>query len=327
MNITFLDTVLGINGSQAIQRAVSNNPSFANILVPRVLLSWVNNIANYGFEGRVPGAKDTFLVLEKTDNGFEGAVTIEEKLYTFNNSSPMHVAAAIGIAINSKLSSVEELNKNDLLQLGKSIDALVKTNLIKSIQEQYLATLDYGEFIIEYTGDVEAPYLVKHEPTDKIVADKLTKVEHAKTIAETADFRLSSLNKSQETAADYKYRVQHPHQPHADKRYEGKKISKFKPKKGVPAHGGGAVRPRLKIRRHLKPRKASLKLSEEDMGKVCSECGGKMFKSEEFVGCMCLSDLSQFITLQKNETGRYLDFSPEMLDEDIEVIYEIIREF
>jgi hypothetical protein len=319
MNTQFLDSVLGENGSLAIQRAIEKNPSFNNILVPRVLLSWINNISNYGFEGKVPGTNETFLVLEKTENGLDGAVTIDEKLFTFNNSSLIHVAAAIGVALNSKISGNEDFNEKDLEVLGKNIDILVKTTLIKNIQEQYLSQLDYGDFVIEYTGILTSPYLVKHEPTNKVVATDLLKIEDAKKIAQLAQEKLS---KYQESAAEYKYRKQHPHQPHADHRYDHKKKSKFTPK--IPK---GPTKPRLTPRRHLKPRKAKLKMSEEDMGKVCSECGGNIFKSEEFVGCVCLSYLSQYIKLEKTQSGNYLNFSEELPEEDIEAVYEIIEGF
>lgn len=50
------------------------------------------------------------------------------------------------------------------------------------------------------------------------------------------------------------------------------------------------------------PKLPVLKLETPAMDKTCKKCGGKMFKSQKFVGCMCWRDLAKHAT-----TSVYLD--------------------
>ncbi|SRR6266851_1535178 len=199
----FLTEILGPHGVEALNKAAEKMPALRSVIVPRAIIAWLSTMSNHGFQGSLPGT-ESYIALVKTENDdFTGAVTIGDKLYEFNNSNLLHVAASVGVALGIDSTPIsEQLKKTDLIKLGKSIDSLVKSNIIK------------------------------------------------------------------------KARVE------LDKR---------------------AIRGTLGVTKH-------------EANKECDECGLPFFKNDQFVGCLCIGELSKNIKTNVVEDGYILDLSK--VDED-----------
>lgn len=129
----FLQAVLGIEGSSALLKATEKIPILETILVPRTIISWLTSAIRIQYEGEMPGIDDSYIVLNKSEkpDTYSGAMTIGEVVYTFESEPLLHVAAALGVALGVGDKQVDPLLKGqDLSNLGKTIDLLVKAKLI-----------------------------------------------------------------------------------------------------------------------------------------------------------------------------------------------------
>ncbi len=86
-----------------------------------------------GLPGELPGVPNSYIALAKSENDqFVGALTIKDKLYEFQDADMLHVAASVGVALDIDVEPInEQLKTHDLSELGKSIDLLVKYQIIK----------------------------------------------------------------------------------------------------------------------------------------------------------------------------------------------------
>jgi hypothetical protein len=132
----FLDEILGAEGSKTLDKVIEHAPMLKSVIVPRAVFAWLSTMGNLGYEGELPGMPDSYFSLSKTEeNDFSGALTIQDQLYTFENANLMHVAASVGVALGIDVDPInEQLKKKDLTQLGKSVDLLVKSEIIKRIR-------------------------------------------------------------------------------------------------------------------------------------------------------------------------------------------------
>jgi hypothetical protein len=100
-------------------------------------LSWLQTVGEIGFEGQLPGIKDSFFSLSKKEGLYDGALTIGDQLYGFEKADLLHIAASVGVALNIAIDPLpEELQKKDLTALGKSIDLFVKSNILSEVKTQ-----------------------------------------------------------------------------------------------------------------------------------------------------------------------------------------------
>jgi hypothetical protein len=143
MKHEFLEAVLGTKGSQKLERVSSEHPMLESVIVPRTILSWVETVGKLGYEGRIPGQDGSYLSLAKNENnGFCGALTIGDDLYTFEDVDSLHVSASIGVALGLNIPPLDDgLKKRDLSQLGKSIDLLVKSTIVKAHKDHDLRSI------------------------------------------------------------------------------------------------------------------------------------------------------------------------------------------
>lgn len=127
MRNDFLKQILGQTGYKAFEKALSMN-KVGNALFVRTLYSWLNILPKNGYEGNVPGT-EVPLVLSKSEQGFSGKVLIKKLPYNFDNKSVDFIAALISVALgeDGKL----EVGPYGLDKLGKSIDTLVKAEVVK----------------------------------------------------------------------------------------------------------------------------------------------------------------------------------------------------
>lgn len=135
MEKEFLKQILGDKGYAVIEKALDKNPLLKAVVVPRSIVSWLSVMGKIGYEGEIPGIKDSFIALSKNEDGFDGAIVIDSKLFELEKSDIFHVAASVGVALGVDLESIDSnLNSGDLSELGKNLDLLVKSNLVKSSQ-------------------------------------------------------------------------------------------------------------------------------------------------------------------------------------------------
>jgi len=126
----FLVSILGRDGAQALFKAAERSQPLVNAIVPRAILSWLDLATRFEHEGEIPGNPHTYVVFRKSDSGFSGSIKIDEELFTFKDASLYRVAAGIGVALGADNELSEELRDLDLVKLGKTLDALVKTRVV-----------------------------------------------------------------------------------------------------------------------------------------------------------------------------------------------------
>ncbi len=133
MELPFLRQIIGNEGTDALNKAIDTVPAIGSVVLPRAIVSWLSILSKVGFEGSIPGVKESYFSLVKSENQtLTGALTINSQLYTFEQADLLHVAASLGVALGIDLEPVNENLKNrDLTKLGKSIDLLVKSEFIK----------------------------------------------------------------------------------------------------------------------------------------------------------------------------------------------------
>lgn len=125
---SFLQAVLGSVGYQAVK---ATDPLLLPVIVPRSIIGWIETVSQTGYQGNIPGVNDSYISLAKTEDGFEGAVTINDKLLTFERASSFHVAASLGTSLEVTLPDLSDsLKKKDLTEFGRAIDLLIKTQII-----------------------------------------------------------------------------------------------------------------------------------------------------------------------------------------------------
>lgn len=118
------------------KKALDNsNDLFRPVIIPRTILSWAKTVGTLGFEGSIPGVKNSYFCLYKNENTFEGALKIKDELFVFEDADISQVVASLGVALEIDLPEIDKKLKNkDLTNLGKSIDVLVKSEIIKKAE-------------------------------------------------------------------------------------------------------------------------------------------------------------------------------------------------
>jgi hypothetical protein len=315
MDTLFLEKIVGSDGAKALLAAVKRAPLLKSIIIPRVIVSWLNTMGRIGYEGSLPGKDDSYIYLSKTENGkFNGALTIDDKMHTFQEAELIHVAASVGVALNINGEAISESIKNtELTKLGKSIDLMVKSTFIKSVQDYGYKLSKHGEFHVEHTGFSDNPYLVKHTESDKVVAN-LQKYEVAKKVADLADKKLKkkSAMDSPEQAGEAvpPHAPLEPEPPQLPTKQPGMTKGKNKPMQKPNLVGGQGRK---------------VKISKTEMEKKCVECGEEFFKSERFTGCLCLQALAKSVFVANEPDGYTLNFKPTLDEEAVSTVIENIK--
>jgi hypothetical protein len=179
MNNEFLKHILGEDGLIALNRVANKVPLLKPVIVPRAVMAWLSTVGKLGYEGELPGLPNSYFALIKNEDSYAGALTIEDKIYTFEDVDILHVAASVSVAVGIDSDPIaDEIKTKDLSNLGKSIDLLVKHELIK----QYQFTKSVNENEVEKI----AKPLFKKQALDKPKVGKLliTKSEQSKKCEE-----------------------------------------------------------------------------------------------------------------------------------------------
>lgn len=130
---SFMSSVLGPEGSQALQKAASRAPELEAALLPRTIMAWLNVHGRGDFQGAIPGVNDTYLKFVRKNERYSGHISIGDGLYCFGNASTIHLGASIAVAIGADGDRLKpQLKDLDIKRLGKNIDLLVKARVAHS---------------------------------------------------------------------------------------------------------------------------------------------------------------------------------------------------
>lgn len=131
-------SVLGDVAATALRRATDRSATLDSVVGSRVILGWLNFATKFGFSGEIPGVPGSQLSFSKSETGglFNGAVTIGPDLYDFNNASETQLAATLSVALGANHQPSPKLRDQDLQPLGKNIDLLIKSQVLRRLQKQ-----------------------------------------------------------------------------------------------------------------------------------------------------------------------------------------------
>lgn len=125
---SFLSEVLGEIGYKAI---LKTPPILAPVVIPRSIIGWVQLSAEKGYEGQIPGVDNSYISLQKKEDGLHGAITVSDGLVVFEKASSFHVAATLSTSLEINLPEISDnLKKKDLSELGRAIDLMLKTQVV-----------------------------------------------------------------------------------------------------------------------------------------------------------------------------------------------------
>lgn len=129
----FLVAVVGDDGASALIKAAERAEELDQAIFARTVLAWLDVNSSFGYEGNVPGVESARLTFKKSGTGFSGSITLNEELHRFENASIAHVAGAVAVALGLDHERVSPMAKSEqLAKLGKSIDLLVKSKIVKA---------------------------------------------------------------------------------------------------------------------------------------------------------------------------------------------------
>lgn len=126
--LSFVRTVLGEHGYNAIQTAISQMPEIDSAVPAQTLLSWVETAARLSYEGIVPGTNHKMAIC-KSETGYSYSIDGIPGV----SSQVRDAALALARALEFAPQSSPALNKSQMDQLIKTIDLLAKMSLVKAI--------------------------------------------------------------------------------------------------------------------------------------------------------------------------------------------------
>jgi hypothetical protein len=292
MQNPFLSEIIGEDGSRALDGAIRRFPLLKDVILPRAIISWVSTVGKLGYEGEVPGIENSYLSFKKNeDDTYTGALTIKDELYVFNKEDLLHVSASLGVALDLDVMPIESnLKKHDLTQLGRGIDVLVKTTLIKKSKE-------YNELLKNnfMAGGTGGPAL--HNTVEGFMGG-------LKALPKGSPDRGKFITQHMNHAPFLSALKAHP---------QGQQVHAMLTQHLNSAANAG-FRPGATVATvsHKQPQ---LNVTKSEANKLCKYCGEAYFKNEVFEGCRCISDLAKSIKTEKREDGFVLKFT-KILDED-----------
>lgn len=134
MNLdSFIESLLGKDGADVLEKASKRLPEIKHVLLPRILMSWINIVGKSNeFNSNLPGINESNLTLNKSEtNLFDGTVKVGSNEIEFGDADFYNLIGIIGIALDHDPKKIKlNINKNSLAKLGKSIDLLIKSKFI-----------------------------------------------------------------------------------------------------------------------------------------------------------------------------------------------------
>ncbi len=122
---SFLELVLGSDGFSALGKALERQPELKEVLIPRTVLGFVSSVQSLGYKGTIPGIGDSYISLNKSE-GVINDITYEK---CSNYTIAAHLAILLGVSSDTRLA--KNTSGIDLERLGKVIDTLVKSRMLR----------------------------------------------------------------------------------------------------------------------------------------------------------------------------------------------------
>lgn len=120
---TFLTTVLGTDGFEALNKAATRLPELEAVFVPRTVIAWLDTARRLCYEGAVPGVPGALLS--------KGHLLINNQAYQLTDT---RASAALMIALMDDVSIPEELEPKMIARLAKSVETLTKQRFLAMLK-------------------------------------------------------------------------------------------------------------------------------------------------------------------------------------------------
>lgn len=131
--LQFLSAIVGSDGANALAKAVERISDLELAILPRAITAWLEIMGPFGYDGTVPGIENQ-LSFTKSEQGFSGYIVLDGQNHVFKKSSIFHVAGCMAVALGLDHERMSTLVKSEkLVKLGKGIDLLVKSKVIKGL--------------------------------------------------------------------------------------------------------------------------------------------------------------------------------------------------
>lgn len=134
--LSFLKATLGDEAATALNKAVERYEPLEAVLVPRVIISWLNVTARTGYEGEIPGVAGSHLSFTKNEDTdlFAGLLAVNGVVHPFENASVMHLVAGVSVALKADVSADHGIRDSDLVNLGRQVDLLAKAAFVTEFE-------------------------------------------------------------------------------------------------------------------------------------------------------------------------------------------------
>lgn len=285
---SFLKSILGDGGSNALFKSLERSELIAQALLPRAIFSWVKGVGE--FEGVIPGGEE-LICFAKSETGFNGNVGEHE----FKDASLIHVSAVLAVTMGTEKGFNAGTKSADLERLGKSIDLLVRSKLAQEGLEKAEKkprrcgkhpNMDSRNCLLNAGHKEDCSYKLPEVKPEDIKKDELEKASPEAPVKNAAPVAPVAPIAAGQTPA-------------------------VKPA-GPPAVATAPKMPKIKTGAP-KPAGATVALTRSEMNHVCPMCAGKQFEGDEFIGCICFQVLNKSIDmLALDELGCVIHVSEDL---------------
>jgi hypothetical protein len=282
--LAFLKAVVGPDGADALHRAAERSTELSGAIYPRAILAWLDIVGT--FDGELPGTQCRF-AYKKSGDGYHGFVKFEEEFYDFKDANLFHVAGSIAVALGADDQALDpELTPLLVAKLGKSIDVLVKSTLVRAELKKEDVGKPKSKKRIDLPGQAAKP-LAPEAPTPP--TPKQPKMQTA--------------------------------QPGAVATSPSKLATPETPGMGIKAAGVQLPKP-PKAPKGAAP---STRVVKSLAYTRCGICGGRQFTGATFVGCRCFSALAKSVTVTETKSHFNLSFGDDWDADAIDSLIDALR--
>lgn len=357
---SFLIGVLGEDGANAFKKALSNGGSLQSAVVPRAIISWLDQaMVHESYSGTIPGLTQP-LEFRKSEKGYTGTIGIGEARYTFKNATSYHVAAGIAVALGLEKTRIDSQTRDVTLQrLGKSIDVLVKARSASTRLED--------EKLAKRVLDPTSGYQIHHEYAPEIAGSgPLLRVKVTSPQGATVGHALFTHQGPHLQPASVGVEEEHQRRGIASAMYShaqkvtGRKLipSTMQTDEGAALwHGNNAApqfggqpgmakvegpgsankptaqqaaqapaAPQFQTQQPKPPGPKTARISKSEALVKCDMCRRPQFQDGSFVGCFCFRDMAAGVSIIKSDSGSYtLGFDAEWDSDAILALRQAMR--
>ena len=314
---SFIEEVLGEDGAAALRKGCEQIPELSNILHPRAVMSWVSFVADYGYQGKIPGTNN-HLDIKKSEDGYMGSVMIDGQVLALSQASIAQVAAAVAVATGYPAVQVPTLLKHaDIVTLGQSIDVIIKANAATAALRKNEDKCDHceGKGECKCHKDV-CPVCLGHDEDNSGYTHD-SKVKKADPVGTTAKPKAPGQPIAPMGGAAPKMGGATQPKPPKLAGQQPPSLAAVASPKSLAAKPVGGIKPPKPL--------PGLALKQHELNHKCAICAGNQFSDKKFVGCACLSALAKSVKTEVVPDGVRLTFGKGWEVEDIMALRQLIR--